>query len=319
MIDPIRGNAADVRPGGARARRARVIVGTADVALHEFLRRHQVAHDLVGLDTFVPEAGDVLLLPASYLAPGVTDQLIARCSGKARIVAHGATVAGDWARIRALFSDSLVASLGASPDEDPQTWMTTIRKLTSDDIFGISQYLKRGALLEHVAIRRRATRDRLLDKFRTFFAGAGLGSRVIDAIINAADELVLRALRGVDGDRDGAELAFGEEIRATAAMDDTVLGISVSDRCGRRYRADLAGSIASAFGSRRFEDVEDDFAVVVAARASTHLVVNVGHDGSSEFVCLISRTAGRRNRSLAEAPRSFSLFSQDSPTAANGW
>lgn len=173
--------------------------------------------------------------------------------------------------------------------------------------------------VEHVGVRRLSTRDRVLTRLRAFFDQAALGGRVVGALVAAADELVLRAFASAAVTGKDAELPFGHEVRVTVGMDSQHVALAVFDRCGRRYRSDLAGAIASAFSRRRFDDVEQDIAVAVAARASTHIVVNVGTTGATEFLCFVERAAGRRSRSLAEAPRSFGLFSEDSGEAANGW
>jgi hypothetical protein len=136
---------------------------------------------------------------------------------------------------------------------------TTIRKLSSGDIFGMEKYLNWGtAVTEHV-VKGSAERAGLIEQFETYLESVGVRGPLKRKCGKVAEELLMNAIYDAPHDDQGkslynhlertVELELKPEEYATFryACDGTFIAVSVVDRFGALTRKTIIDYLARCF------------------------------------------------------------------------
>lgn len=299
---------ARLRPPAGGKPRLLVTDGLTDVS--GFLAGLKMAHQEMTIEECAPQAGDIVFVASRHIsALASAKTLLGLLAKSTRVVVCGAMPANpEWMSVEGLFPGLVVSVLASTPTDDPNGWEATVRKLISHDTFGLRQYFAADAALEHVAIQRGNARSRIRSAILPMLEGSGIASRVAAGLVDAAEELVMRALATAGAaSLDDVALPLGAEIRVAAAVDAHTVGVAVSELLTRPDERALARLLATSYSTRPVDQCED-LAFLSAARASVHLVVNNLPRSATEILCLVPRST-QRARSFATATRSVSVFS----------
>lgn len=257
-----------------------------------------------------------VFIPASAVATREGAAEVANTfRGKARVVLCGMPTSTNWLESE-LVPGVIVGSLSRDPARDRLGWLGTCEKLQSGRFFSMRPYLERGAQLRFFSLASGAERHGVLGNVHDALVEAEIGGRALASLMAAVEELIIRSLSaaaqmlGVPRERlDDIRLPPQCELRLTVGADETTVGVGCCDLFSHEITGPerVGAALRCVVRQNQAGDAED-IALVKAALAANHFVVNVSSAGVCEVVCLASRRPGATRRGQNPQTRSFCAF-----------
>lgn len=257
--------------------------------------------------------GGVWFLPATAVATELGAARVAKeFGGRAQVVLCGAPTSAAWLGVPGLVPQTIVAALPRDPVGNPLGWGATCTKLSSGRLFSLRPYLAADAKYHYFRVSTGRERHGVINRVGEVIRDAGISGRRLGSILEALEELLLRALGAAsrvlrldEMDPDCVQLGGHSEIRVCLGLDDETVGVATCDLYSHAVTEPTAivDALRVVMSDGRIAGSED-LALVKAAKAATHFVVNVASAGVCEVMCLVARGGGRSRA----APRSFGVF-----------
>ncbi len=138
---------------------------------------------------------------------------------------------------------------------------TTIRKLSSHDLFGMDKYLSWGTEVTELSIKSSNQREELIGKIEEFLISIDIRSGLRNKVARVTEELLMNAIYDAPTDADGkslynhlerttpVQLKPTEYAKLRYACDGALLAISVIDHFGALTRSTILSSLERCFNT----------------------------------------------------------------------
>ena len=272
---------------------------------------------------------DLLIVNLDTLDPSTREML---CSDSAldhtcRRLFYSKNCAGD--HLSALFTlGGLSNLLARDPDIDPVDLLVTVRKILSDDIFGVDKYFAWGACAQTRDLRSSDQRRDALSWVKEFASAVSLRDRRQTPFVSVADELLTNAFYNAPADGAGnriyahlprtrtVELQPPDVITVDLRSDGNRIGICVSDPFGSLGVTTVLDYLAKCFrkGSDQV-DTKDGGAGLgfyYIFELLSHLVINITPGQRTEAIGLMPLHGSHRD--FVESGKSFNVFVSEADT-----
>ncbi len=296
-----------------RAIRSELVTAGCDW-VSQFLTESAVPHCLELAD--VRGSNPAVFIPASSVATQAGAAEVAEAfRGKARVVLCGMPTSTNWLESQVV-PGVIVGSLSRDPSRDRLGWLGTCEKLQSGRFFSMRPYLERGAQLRFFSLSNGAERHSVLGNVHDALVDAEVGGRSLASLMAAVEELIIRSLSAAAqmldlprGSLDDIRLPPQCELRLTVGADESTVGVGCCDLFSHQMTGpDRVGAALECVIRQNQAGDGEDMALVKAALAANHFVVNVSTAGVCEVMCLASRRPSAARRGQAPPTRSFCVF-----------
>ncbi|MGE0871063.1 MAG: ATP-binding protein [Kofleriaceae bacterium] len=271
--------------------------------------RRAVAEALASTGLRIHYSDDVGAGHGDPLAIVFVDRAIRVSSGDhLRTLGAPVVVVGDDLdddRLITLMLERPVSHLVSDPED--RDLSITSEKLASGDLFGLEKYLAAGTPVCERAIHSELAKRRVMDEVCAWAELIGARRPVLHRLANVVDELLMNALRDVEG----TGTSCASIVRW--ATDDRVLAISVTDSHGALSQREVIDHVLRARTERGRPRTSSEanrgaglgLYLVLANVAS--LIVNVAPGKRTEVVCLFD-LAKRSQRGVRSGVRALHVF-----------
>ncbi len=280
----------------------------------QFLQSRGIGHARLAIDA-EPDGGVVFLPATAVSTASSAEDVVGRYGGRAQVVLCGAPTSDSWLSAPGLVPSTVFASLPRDPLCEPAGWLGTCTKLSTGRAFSMRPYMRADAEFRYFSLNHGRDRHAVIDSVSAVLREADLAGRSLASLVDALEELLIRALSataaatGIDAtDLDAVDLPRRREIRVTVGVDGDTIGVGACDLYSHAIttRPTIVGAVRSVFEAQRIEG-STDIALVKAAKAASHFVVNVAA-GVCEVICLVPRPGDAGRGARVRAPRSFGVF-----------
>jgi hypothetical protein len=206
---------------------------------------------------------------------------------------------------------------------DETELIVTCNKLLTNDIFGLSKYVRVwGVEVSSATMAHAEDREVVLSDLDRFIRAVDCNSVIAQAVLMTADELLMNAIFNAPRGENGApkyahlnrhekfKLDEREKVRVSYACDGRYIALSVSDNFGSLSRDVifhyLRDSIEGRAATMESKDGGAGLGIHMLSHAVTQLVFNVQPGSRTEVIALFYVRNGPR--AFREAGRSLNIF-----------